>query len=44
MFNLNAIVNEALWTGKLGFVLDLDENEKVQVVPHVVLDFDMLIE
>lgn len=44
MFNLNAVVNEALWAGKLGFVLDLDENEKVQVVPHVVLDFNMLIE
>ena len=41
---LDARVDKALGTRKLGLVLDFDENQEVQVVPHVVLILGVLVE
>jgi len=42
--NLDHGVDVTLWASKLGRRFDLYENDEEQVVPHVVLQFAVLLE
>ena len=41
---LDARIDKALRTGKLGFVFDFDQDQEVEIVPHVVLVLCVLVE
>ena len=41
---LDARVDEAFRARELGLIFDFDQDEKVQIMPHVVLDLGVLVE